>query len=221
MYFNNAGWFLSALYPSLIWKKKTKEKVIYLTFDDGPIPGVTEYVLEELAKFKVQATFFCVGDNIFKHPQVFKKILLAGHKIGNHTFNHLKGWKTEDEAYLQNIARCEEEINKVREEMLKEIRHSSLFARTSKLFRPPYGLITKSQIRKLNGKYEVIMWDVLTGDFNKDLSPEKCLHKAIKYTQEGSIVIFHDSIKAETNLRYALPRFLEHFSSRGYRFEVL
>ena len=211
MYFNNAGWFLSALYPSLVWRRKVKEKVLYLTFDDGPIPEVTEYVLEELDKYKVKATFFCVGDNIQKYPEVFKKIITKGHGVGNHTFNHLKGWKTDDKIYFENILKCEEEI----------ARHSSLVTRHSKLFRPPYGLIKRSQIRQLKDQYEIIMWDVLTGDFNKDLSCENCLNKAIKYTQKGSIVIFHDSIKAEKNLKYALPRFLDHFINQGYRFELL
>lgn len=216
MYFNNAGWFLSTLYPSLIWNKRGDDKIIYLTFDDGPIPEITDFVLEELEKFKAPATFFCVGDNISRHPAVFKKILSAGHKIGNHTFNHLNGWKTEDEAYLQNISLCEETIYAMTKEVYKA--EASLVPR---LFRPPYGLIKRSQIKKLEGQYQIVMWDVLTGDFNKELSPEKCLHKAIKYTSKGSIVIFHDSIKAERNLRYALPRFLDHFSSSGYRFEVL
>lgn len=219
MYFNNAGWFLSTLYPSLIWKKKCDDKIIYLTFDDGPIPGITDYVLEELEKYKASATFFCVGDNISRHPEVFRKILSGNHKIGNHTCNHLNGWKTDDETYLQNISLCEETIRSMTKD-LHTMHHSSV-APGPTLFRPPYGLIKRSQIKKLNGQYQIIMWDVLTGDFNKELSPEKCLHKAIRYTGKGSIVIFHDSIKAERNLRYALPRFLDHFSSAGYRFEVL
>ncbi|MBX9852517.1 MAG: polysaccharide deacetylase family protein [Cytophagaceae bacterium] len=215
MYFNNAGWFLTTLYPTLIWRKKVEEKIIYLTFDDGPIPEITEYVLEELEKFKVKATFFCVGDNIRKYPDVFKKILPYGHAIGNHTFNHLNGWKTDDDAYIDNVQRCETIMSEIRAELI----HNSQF-KIHNLFRPPYGLIKKSQIKRLPG-YQIIMWDVLTGDFNKDLSAEKCLHKSIKYTKKGSIVIFHDSIKAEKNLRYALPRFLDHFISQGYRFETL
>jgi peptidoglycan/xylan/chitin deacetylase (PgdA/CDA1 family) len=218
MYFNNAGWFLSTLYPSLVWRKKVNDKVLYLTFDDGPIPGITEYVLEELDNFKAKATFFCVGDNIQKHPEVFKKIIFSGHLIGNHTFNHLNGWKTDDEQYLENIKKCDEVIFNIAGE---EFFNSEFKIQNIKLFRPPYGLIKKSQIKKLRDQYEIIMWDVLTGDFNKDLTCEKCLHKAIKFTKQGSIIIFHDSIKAEKNLRYALPRFLDHFTGKGFRFEVL
>lgn len=220
MYFNNAGWFLSALYPSLIWSKKTEEKVIYLTFDDGPISDITEYVLDELERFRAKATFFCVGDNITKHPEVFRKILIAGHETGNHTFNHLKGWKTEDALYMENISRCEEIIREVKQE-LQEHTESAYTSPAVPLFRPPYGLIKRSQIRQLKDTYRIVMWDVLTGDFNKDLSPEDCLKKAIRFTRKGSIVIFHDSVKAERNLRYVLPRYIEHFGSLGYRFEVL
>ncbi len=220
MYFNNAGWLLSIIYPSLIWKKKVKEKIIYLTFDDGPIPGVTEYVLEELKTFKAKVTFFCVGDNILKHPEVYKKILIEGHQIGNHTFNHLKGWNTEDSQYLENIAKCQEIMNRTKDEL--HLTSSLKFTSgSSKLFRPPYGLIKRSQIKEVKNEYQIIMWDVLTGDFENKLTPPKCLQKAVKYTSNGSIVIFHDSIKAEKNLRYALPKFLEYFSTLGYRFEAL
>lgn len=218
MYFNNAGWLLSAIYPSLVWRRKVKEKVLYLTFDDGPVPGVTEYVLEELERFGAKATFFCVGDNIRKHPGIFDKVVQAGHMAGNHTFNHLKGWNTEDESYLDNIRKCEEAMSG---QLSEKKDFNAILCRDKKLFRPPYGLIRKSQIALLKRDFEIIMWDVLTGDFNKELSPEKCLRKAIRYTDKGSIVIFHDSVKAERNMSYALPRFLEHFSSRGYRFEVL
>jgi peptidoglycan/xylan/chitin deacetylase (PgdA/CDA1 family) len=220
MYFNNANWLLSVIYPSLIWKKRVNEKVIYLTFDDGPIPEITEYVLDQLLKFNAQATFFCVGDNILKYPEVFKKILLRGHHIGNHTFNHLKGWQTDDDGYIENIAKCEEIISKTVNDLSIENVPFKI-SQTSKLFRPPYGLIKKSQIKLIKSKYQIVMWDVLTGDFNQELSPENCLHKAIKYTSKGSIVIFHDSIKAEKNLKYALPKFLEYFSNQGYRFEAL
>lgn len=188
-----------------------EDKVLYLTFDDGPIPDITEYVLEELDHYQAKATFFCVGDNIFKYPAVYRKILEKGHQTGNHTFNHLKGWKTGDEDYLLNIQRCQQEMDL----------HLDIAQSPSDLFRPPYGLIKRSQIKQIRDQYQIIMWDVLTGDFNKDLSCEKCLHKAIKYTQQGSIIIFHDSIKAERNLKYALPRFLDHFKNKGYRFEVL
>ncbi len=219
MYFNNLEPLLSILYPNVTWKRKTAEKVIYLTFDDGPIPEATKYVLGELDRFNAKATFFCVGDNIVKHHEVFKKIIDEGHKIGNHTFNHLNGWKNENAAYFENIAKCDEIlINTINPD-----NHSAYISNgsTKKLFRPPYGKINKSQIKVLIENYEIIMWDVLTGDFDKKLKPENCLKKAIKFTGNGSIVIFHDSIKALPNLQYALPRFLKHFTEAGYRFETL
>jgi peptidoglycan/xylan/chitin deacetylase (PgdA/CDA1 family) len=153
-----------------------------------------------------------------KHPDVFSQIIREKHRVANHTFNHLNGWKTQDEEYISNIVKCEEilmhEIKKSGEELPGATGQK-------KLFRPPYGLIKKSQIRRIKEEYQIVMWDVLTGDFSKDLSEEKCLRKAINYSQPGSIVIFHDSIKAEKNLRYALPRFLDHFLSRQYQFEIL
>jgi len=216
MYFNNAGWLLSTLYPSLIWKKRTEEKVLYLTFDDGPIPDVTEYVLGELRKNAIKATFFCVGDNIRKHPEVFQKIIREEHRIGNHTYNHLKGWKTDDAHYVENIKKCDEIIRSSAGQST-----SQCYENHTKLFRPPYGLIKKSQIKKIDTEYQIVMWDVLTGDFDVKLSKEACLSKALKYTRNGSIIIFHDSVKAEKNLSYVLPRFIDHYLSLGYRFEKL
>jgi peptidoglycan/xylan/chitin deacetylase (PgdA/CDA1 family) len=219
MYFNNLEYLLSILYPKLTWKRKTKEKVIYLTFDDGPIPEVTEYVLNQLADYKAMATFFCVGDNIHKNPHVFKKIIENGHKTGNHTFNHINGWKNDTTYYLDNVRKGDEimRLNMPEQNIGQYFSGSS----NKKLYRPPYGKLKKAQIKALTDQYEIIMWDVLTGDFNKNLSPEKCLQKAIKYTREGSIVIFHDSVKALPNLQYALPKFLKHFTEAGYRFESL
>lgn len=208
MYFNNAGWLLSLFYPDLVWRRKTRDKVIYLTFDDGPIPEITEYVLDVLKSRAIHATFFCVGDNIRKHPEIFKRIIEDGHRIGNHTFNHLKGWKTEDEVYCENIEKCTSIINSNQEHKVN-------------LFRPPYGLIKKSQIRRVKDKYQIIMWDVLTGDFDPKHSPEECLNKAKKFTRSGSIVVFHDNIKAKNNLYYALPAYIDCFLEKGYRFEKL
>ena len=209
MYFNNAEWVLSLFYPSLTWSKKTEEKVIYLTFDDGPIPEVTEYVLEELERYSAKATFFCVGHNIEKNHNIFNKLSQTHHSIGNHTFNHLNGWKTENSNYFSNVNQCEAIIG------------NRAKSQGKKLFRPPYGKIKYSQLRKLKHEYEIVMWDVLTGDFNVNLNEEKCLKKSIKYTNKGSIVIFHDSVKSQKNLRYVLPRYLEHFSSEGFKFEAL
>lgn len=210
MYFNNADWFLKFIFPSLVWRKESTEKVIYLTFDDGPIPDVTEFVLSELKKRSLKATFFCVGDNIRKHPEIATKILSEGHQIGNHTFNHLKGWHTADETYFNNIQKFESQLAELTGNKKK-----------SKLFRPPHGLIKHSQIKVLNKEYSIIMWDVLTGDFNAKIRPEECLQKAIRYTRNGSIVVFHDSLKAEKNMSYALPKYLDHCLTVGYKFELL
>jgi peptidoglycan-N-acetylglucosamine deacetylase len=182
----------------------TADRVIYLTFDDGPIPDVTEFVLEQLDKFAAQATFFCIGDNVRKHRNVFYQVIEAGHLVGNHTFNHLNGWKSEDSTYLANIDQC-------REQMRIE----------TALFRPPYGRIKKSQAAEVLENYAVVMWDVLSGDFDQTLSPEVCLRKTLQYTEPGSIVVFHDSIKAFPNMRYALPRLLRYFTMRGYEFRAL
>lgn len=205
---------MRALYPDFIWNIKRDEKVIYLTFDDGPIPDITEFVLEELAKYQAKATFFCIGDNVRKHPEVFQKIIQQGHAVGNHTFNHLKGWKTEDELYLKNFKECEAIL-----ENGFQIKNDSLF--TKKKFRPPYGRIKKSQAKTILPSHEIIMWDVLSGDFSQELSPEKVLKKTMQHTENGSIVLFHDSIKANTNMSYALPRVLSHFSEKGFTFKAL
>jgi peptidoglycan/xylan/chitin deacetylase (PgdA/CDA1 family) len=213
MYFNNIERILSWIYPSVTWSRKNTDKTLFLTFDDGPIPGVTEYVLEELRRFHARATFFCVGHNIEKHPEVYQKILKAGHRTGNHTYNHLNGWNTEDKEYYSNIQTCQQIMNS----SALSTEHSAL----KSLFRPPYGKIRKRQIEKLKSEYEIVMWGVLSGDFDKNLSPERCLRKAIRYSRGGSIIVFHDSLKAEKNLRYVLPRYLKHFSELGYKFESL
>lgn len=197
---------MRAIYPDFIWKIPEKDKVIYLTFDDGPIPEVTEFVLEQLDLFQAKATFFCIGNNIEKNPGIFSKLVEKQHGIGNHTFNHLRGWNTEKDEYLENFSKCHELISS----------QSGIAA--PQLFRPPYGRIKKSQAREIIKSHQIVMWDVLTGDFSRELSPETILRKSIKYTENGSIVLFHDSIKASPNMSFALPRFLEHFSEKGYQF---
>ena len=205
------GWlFQKVLYPTLTWSRYNNDKVIYLTFDDGPIPEMTPAILDLLAKYNAKATFFCVGDNIKKYPEIYKRIWGEKHATGNHTFNHLNGWNTENETYLENIRLCATLMNQTPE-----------ITQSPKLFRPPYGRIKKSQIRALQKDYNIIMWDVLSGDFSASLSPENCLNKAIKYTQAGSIVVFHDNLKAKKNLDYVLPRYLEHFTDAGYTFKCL
>lgn len=188
----------------------TDAKEIFLTFDDGPVPGPTEFVLDTLRSFSAYATFFCIGDNVQKHPDVFLKIVGAGHSIGNHTFHHMNGWKFNTEPYLQNVVRCEEVMEDSGITRLHE----------KPLFRPPYGRITRSQINALN-HYRIIMWDVLSIDYNKNLSAEVCLRNTVRATRNGSVVVFHDSVKAEKNMRFALPRFLDHFSTQGYSFKAI
>lgn len=205
MYLIKSPLLLKWYYPSLLWNKSRTEKVIYLTFDDGPIPNVTDFVLKTLKVFNAKATFFCIGDNIVKHPEVFERVKNDGHAIGNHTFNHLKGWKTDNETYLQNTLKCQELTQ-------------------TNLFRPPYGRIKKSQISNLKSQIpglKIVMWDVLSGDFDTQLSPEKCYQNVIKHTENGSIIVFHDSLKAFDRLSYALPKVLAYFSEKGFTFSTL
>ena len=204
--------FLPWLYPELVWKADTQEKKIFLTFDDGPVPGPTEFVLQTLKKFNATATFFCIGDNVRKHPDVFAKVVGAGHSIGNHTFNHLKGWNYSTQEYIRNVELCADQFK------VAGIRQPA--SNDKQLFRPPYGRIKRDQIKALPD-YRIIMWDVLTHDYAKSYSPERCLIGSIKTTRPGSIVVFHDSVKAERNMMYALPRYLEHFSDKGFSFEAL
>jgi len=205
MYLVKSPLLLKWYYPSLVWNKSRSDKVVYLTFDDGPIPVVTEFVLNTLKSFNCKATFFCIGDNINKHAEIFEQVKNEGHAIGNHTFNHLKGWKTEDKTYVQNFQACQQLTN-------------------THLFRPPYGRIKKSQIkelRKINPQLNMIMWDVLSGDFDLNLSPEKCYENVIKNTRNGSIIVFHDSLKAFDRLKFALPATLKYLTAQGYKFHTL
>ena len=204
MYWHKNNFLLQWLYPSFVWHKSRSEKNIYLTFDDGPIPEVTEWVLHTLQQYQAKATFFCVGDNIHKNPQVYDQVKQAGHSIGNHTFNHLNGWKTTNKLYLENV-------DKFRIVAGKEVQ----------LFRPPYGKLTKQQASIIRKTNQIIMWDVLSGDFDPKLSPADCLQKSVKHTENGSIIIFHDSLKARKNLEYVLPKYLEHFYALGYKFHKL
>lgn len=203
---------MRALYPDFIWRIPTQKKEIFLTFDDGPIPEITEFVLDELEKYHAKATFFCIGGNIEKYPHIFQMVVNKQHTIGNHTFNHLRGWETEDNTYIDNFIQCEKEI-------LNQFPNSK--SSIPKFFRPPFGRIKRSQARQILKTHEVVMWDVLTGDYDQNLSKERVLSKALQHTERGSIVLFHDSIKASKNMMYALPTVLEHFSERGYIFKSL
>lgn len=184
------------------------EDGLFLTFDDGPVPGVTDYVLNELEKRGQKATFFVVGDNVKKHPELGREILAAGHRIGNHTFSHLNGWKTPVEEYLENVRRCD------------EILQDQLGISTS-LFRPPYGLLKKAQAKSILNSHEIIMWDVLSGDYDLDLSPEKIFEKTSSFSTPGSIVVFHDQEKTKEILPKFLPEYLDFVLERGWKTEVL
>jgi len=196
---------LQWLYPKRVWAFSRKSNNIHLTFDDGPIPEVTPWVLDLLKEYNAKATFFCIGDNVKKHPEIFKRIVAEGHRIGNHTFHHLKGTETTTINYLKDIALFEETI----ENSEFRIQNSEL------LFRPPYGKMTSKQAKEVHNKgYKIVMWDVLSGDFDQTISKEKCLRNVTKNIESGSIVVFHDSLKAEKNLRYVLPKVLNIFFNR-------
>ncbi len=210
MYFPSPPLLLRKYYSSLTWKIPVNDKRIFLTFDDGPIPEVTPYVLEQLKKYNCKATFFCIGHNIDKHPQLFKQLIDDGHAIGNHTYNHLNGWKTKTAEYTSNVLRCQQTIH-------------HYYVNAPFLFRPPYGKITKAQIKQLlqrstaeQTNFSIIMWDVLSYDFDKNVSKEKCLKNIINNIKPGSIIVFHDSIKAQDNLHYALPQTLNWILENGF-----
>jgi peptidoglycan/xylan/chitin deacetylase (PgdA/CDA1 family) len=194
--------FLKLIYPKAIWKINTSEKIIYLTFDDGPIQGLTEWVLDELKKYNAKATFFCVGANILKNPTIFERIALEGHGVANHTMFHPKGFKTKNLDYLKEVNQCKELVK-------------------NDLFRPPYGQLKRSQYKALIDKgFKIIFWDVISYDYEK-INEKACLSNVIRNTKPGSIVLFHDNYKAEKNLRYSLPLYLKHFAHLQYKFNVI
>ncbi len=203
---------MRALYPNFIWRIATEKKEIFLTFDDGPIPEVTEFVLDELEKYKAKATFFCIGGNIEKYPQIFQMVVNQQHTIGNHTFNHVRGWDSEDDYYLDNFRKCEKEI-------LTQIPIPQ--SPIPRHFRPPFGRIKRSQANEILKTHKIAMWDVLTGDYDQSISKQRVLSKSLQHIEQGSIVLFHDSIKASKNMMYSLPKVLEHFSEQGFTFKSL
>lgn len=226
--------FIQKLFPNYLWKIKNDENKIYLTFDDGPIPNVTEWVLDVLKKENIKATFFCIGENIKKNPKIFKRIINEGHATGNHTFNHLNGWKTNTNEYIENFELCvemmEEGSEKIDDGNSKFIskhsklntEHSTLKTEQSYLFRPPYGKIKPSQALEIRNKgYKIIMWDILSYDFNLKITPEVCLNNVIKNTRTGSIIVFHDSLKAQKNMQYALPKAIQKLKEKGFDFDVI
>ncbi len=185
-----------------LWRVDTSEDVIYITFDDGPVPEVTPWVLDMLDTFEAKATFFCVGENVRRNPDIFKEIIRRNHTVGNHTYSHLNGWKTEPADYFENVGKCDGLMN-------------------TTLFRPPYGKVSPAQHKLLEKKFNLVYWTVLSGDFDQNITPEKCLENARTSVEKGSIVVFHDSIKAWNNLSYTLPAFLDHFHKKGFCFKAI
>lgn len=199
----SAPFWIRAIYPrNLIWNVRTKSKEVFLTFDDGPVPEVTPLVLGILKKYNVKATFFCVGENVQKYPEVYQQLLNDGHAVGNHTFHHVKAWKTDYKIYLSEVKQCSELVK-------------------SDLFRPPHGQINRKIALELQKDYRIIMWSSLTGDYDKKLSGDQCLVHAIKHTRPGSIVVFHDSIKARERMEYALPLYIEYCLQNNFIFSTL
>jgi peptidoglycan/xylan/chitin deacetylase (PgdA/CDA1 family) len=204
-FFVKTPWWLKKLYPNCLWDMPQKEKTLYLTFDDGPHPTITPFVLAQLKKHNAKGTFFCIGHNVAKYAAVYKQLLDEGHVVGNHTQHHINGWKTEDVVYLRDIEQA-----------------SALIS--SPLFRPPYGRISRSQISKLRegaAPLTIVMWNILAGDWIQELSPEKCYSRISRKIQPGDIIVFHDSEKAWERMSYCLPLLLQHYSDRGYRFEAI
>lgn len=202
---------IKRVFRNFIWHLPNKEKKVYLTFDDGPTPEVTEWALNVLKAHNIKATFFCIGNNIEKYPDIFQKVIDGGHAIGNHTYNHLNGWNTDNNTYFDNIAAAEKSIMDRLPSFLQ-----------NKLFRPPYGKIKASQSAEVRKQgYKIIMWDVLSADFDQAITQEKCLNNVIENTCEGSIIIFHDSVKAYTNLSYALPKAIEYLKNKGFIFDKI
>jgi peptidoglycan/xylan/chitin deacetylase (PgdA/CDA1 family) len=205
MYFIKTPRLIKLIFKNWVWSFSKKEKVIYLTFDDGPTPEITEWTLNLLKQYNAKATFFCIGKNVIEHPLIFHKIISEGHAVGNHTHNHLKGTITNTEKYLNNCLTAEK--------VLKT---------QAKLFRPPYGKLTLNQslaIRKQG--YKIIMWDVLSADFDTTISSKKCLENVIKNTENGSVIVFHDSVKASEKLQFVLPKILDFYSAKNYTFKKI
>ncbi len=197
MYLVKTPPLIKTIFSDYVWSMPTDNKEIFLTFDDGPIPEVTPWVLDVLAEYQSRATFFCVGENVKKYPMIFNRILIEGHTVGNHTFNHINGWLTDKETYLENVSLCDQYIQ-------------------SPLFRPPYGKMRPGQALHLKSDKNIIMWDILSGDFDKNISTETCLDNVINNYEPGSIIVFHDSLKAEEKLRFVLPKFLKHLTENGF-----
>lgn len=201
MFIEQPPQFIRRLYPRACWRMDSSERAVYLTFDDGPIPEVTPWVLDVLDKYRIKATFFMVGDNVRKHPDEFKMVVERGHRVGNHTYNHLKGMAEHTDHYVANIDKADCYLS-------------------TNLFRPPHGLMSLRQYRALCERYHIIMWDLVTRDYNPKLNGRQILRKVQQYARPGSIITFHDSLRATHNLYYALPRAIEWLLAEGYEFKV-
>lgn len=218
LYWIKTNSFIKKIFSNYIWDIPNTENKIYLTFDDGPTPKITEWVLNQLQIYDAKATFFCIGDNIRKYPEIFKQVIENGHSVGNHTFNHLNGWKTSTEEYIENVNLCRLQMADYR----WQIANQNLQPAICQLFRPPYGKLKNSQSKKIRQLgYKIIMWDVLSADFDRTISPEKCLENVLQNTVSGSVIIFHNSVNAFPNLEYALPKTLKYLSEKGFVFEKI
>lgn len=202
MFIEQPPWFYRALFPGVTWRIKTDERCVYLTFDDGPIPGVTPWVLDTLDRYGIKATFFMVGDNVRKHPEVFRMVVERGHRVGNHTFNHIQGIRYRTAGYLANVEKAAALI-------------------PSRLFRPPHGHLRLPQVLCLRRRYRIVMWDVVTRDYSPRMNPDEVFGVVKRYARNGSVIVFHDSLKSERNLREALPRAIEWLLAEGYQFKVI
>ncbi|KAA6314291.1 Peptidoglycan-N-acetylglucosamine deacetylase [termite gut metagenome] len=202
MFIEQPPQIIRAFYPKAIWRMNTAEKVVYLTFDDGPIPQITPWVLELLDKYDVKATFFMVGDNVHKYPGTYRMVVEGGHRIGNHTYNHVRGFEYLSEGYLANVEKANELLE-------------------TDLFRPPHGQMRWGQYFRLKSCYKIVMWDLVTRDYSNKLNGKQVFQKVRKYIRKGSIITFHDSLRAEKNMKYALPRSIEWIKEQGYEFKLL
>jgi len=214
-YFTKIPKWIKAFYPNLVWSLPNSNKEIYLTFDDGPTPEITDWVLNLLQQYNANATFFCIGKNIEKNPSIFSKIIKEGHSIGNHTYNHEKGWNTNNKEYLNSVLKTQKIIEKLSNHSSNnsEVRSQ----KSELLFRPPYGRIKKSQTRLLiNKNFKIIMWSILSWDFDTSIHTETCLNNVIEKAKSGDVIVFHDSVKAFKNLKVVLPKVLEYFSEKGF-----
>lgn len=217
--------FIKIIFPNYIWDIRNDENKVYLTFDDGPTPEITEWTLAQLKLHNAKATFFCIGNNVRKFPEIFDKVIQDGHSIGNHTFNHLNGWKTSIDDYVKNVELCNDQITaqcSVISNQFADKSNCQLNPDHCKLFRPPYGKIKPSQSKILRKQgYKIIMWDIISYDFDTSITPEKCLENVLNNVQSGSIIVFHDSKKAFKNLEFVLPRTLQFLKEKGYFCEKL